>query len=459
MPTALAQAPYPNKPVRIVVGYSAGGPTDLVARLLAGKLQAATGQVFLVENKPGAGSNLATEQVAGAAPDGYTLLLAAAPITMNAYLYKGLKWDVQKSLEPVSMVMSAPAILAVNRQVGKNLQELIALARQQPGRLTFGSTGNGGSQHMAGELFKQRAGIDIVHVPYKGAAPVLQDLIAGHVTMAFMTSVSLGGLRQGGQGARHRRGLARAAAAVAGSADDGGGRPAGLRVRFVERPVCTARHFARGDRQAAREVARMAASDFREKLQARARWWSATRRPSSAQLPGARECDVRQADQVDQAHPGLSARRDGGQEQALALIAQLEKRSEVHDAHFEHTRVRWRRIGSGPPLVLVHGGNGSWLHWVRNIDALAARHQLWLPDLPGCGESAELAAPASLERLVAALRHNIDSLIGTGRVIDLAAFSFGSGRWPPTWRPRAAASAGWRCWGRPATVLHAARWR
>jgi tripartite-type tricarboxylate transporter receptor subunit TctC len=199
VPTAQAQAHYPNKPVRIVVGYSAGGPTDQVARLLAGKLQAATGQVFLVENKPGAGSNLATEQVAGAAPDGYTLLLAAAPITMNAYLYKGLKWDVQKSLEPVSMVMSAPAILAVNPQVpAKNLQELIALARQQPGRLTFGSTGNGGSQHMAGELFKQRAGIDIVHVPYKGAAPVLQDLIAGHVTMAFMTSVgSVGYVKDG----------------------------------------------------------------------------------------------------------------------------------------------------------------------------------------------------------------------------------------------------------------------
>jgi 2-hydroxy-6-oxonona-2,4-dienedioate hydrolase len=115
-----------------------------------------------------------------------------------------------------------------------------------------------------------------------------------------------------------------------------------------------------------------------------------------------------------------------GQEQALALIAQLAKRSEVHDAHFEHTRIRWRRIGSGPPLVLVHGGNGSWLHWVRNIDALAARHQLWLPDLPGCGESGELPPPPTLERLVAALRRNIDSLIGADREIGLAAFSFGS---------------------------------
>ena len=195
VPMAHAQAPgqaaYPSKPVRIVVGYSAGGPTDLVARLLATQLQTATGQPFVVDNKPGAGSNLATDMVAAAAPDGYTLLLAAAPITMNAFLYKNLKWDVQKSLDPVSMVMSAPSILAVNPKVpAQNLQELISLARKKPGELTFGSTGMGGSQHMAGEVFKQRAGIDIVHVPYKGAAPALQDLIAGHVTMAFMTSLS-----------------------------------------------------------------------------------------------------------------------------------------------------------------------------------------------------------------------------------------------------------------------------
>lgn len=191
LPLAQAQAPYPNKPVRIVVGYSAGGPTDTVARLLATKLQAATGQPFLVENKPGAGSNLATELVVGAAPDGYTILLAAAPITMNSFLYKGLKWDVQKSLEPVSMVMSAPAILAVAPNISaRNVQELVALAKKHPGTLTFGSTGNGGSQHLAGEVFKRRMEIDLVHVPYKGAAPAMQDLMAGHISMVFMTSVS-----------------------------------------------------------------------------------------------------------------------------------------------------------------------------------------------------------------------------------------------------------------------------
>lgn len=189
--TAHAQGAYPSKPVRLVVGYAAGGPTDVVARMLATKLQAAMGQPFVVDNKPGAGSNLATELVVSAPPDGHTLLLAAAPITMNGFLFKGLKWDVQRDLEPISLVMSAPSILAVSTQLpAKNLQELVALAKKQPGVLTFGSSGNGGTQHVAGEMFKQRAGIDILHVPYKGAAPALQDLMAGHITMAFMTSVS-----------------------------------------------------------------------------------------------------------------------------------------------------------------------------------------------------------------------------------------------------------------------------
>lgn len=115
-----------------------------------------------------------------------------------------------------------------------------------------------------------------------------------------------------------------------------------------------------------------------------------------------------------------------GREHARGLIADLEKRCERLDAEFEATRIRWRRTGAGPPLVLIHGGNGSWLHWVRNIDALVRHHTLWLPDLPGCGESQELAAPASLERLVQALRQNIDSLMGPSQEIGVAAFSFGA---------------------------------
>lgn len=184
-------ANYPARSVKIIVGYAAGGPTDLVARSVAQKLQNSLGQPFVVENRPGAGSNLASEAVAAAAPDGYTLLMAAAPITMNAFTFKGLKFDVQKSYEPISLVMSAPSILAVHSSVpAKTLTELIALAKAQPGKLTYGSSGAGGSQHVAGELFKQRAGVDLIHVPYKGAAGAMADLMAGHISMAFMTSLS-----------------------------------------------------------------------------------------------------------------------------------------------------------------------------------------------------------------------------------------------------------------------------
>ncbi|WP_337786197.1 alpha/beta fold hydrolase [Ramlibacter lithotrophicus] len=114
------------------------------------------------------------------------------------------------------------------------------------------------------------------------------------------------------------------------------------------------------------------------------------------------------------------------EDDARALVARLEQRAASVDARFEGSRIRWRRIGSGPPLVLLHGGNGSWLHWVRNIEPLAGRHQLWLPDLPGCGDSDEVAPPANLERLVATLQHNVAELVGGEREIDVAAFSFGS---------------------------------
>lgn len=182
---------YPNRPVRVVVGYQAGGPTDVVARLLAKQLQTTFGQPFVVENKPGAGSNIASDQVAGAKADGYTLLFAAAPIASNGFVYKNLKWDVRKSFEPISQVMSAPAILAVSPTLPVHtVAELIALAKKQPGKLSFASTGTGGTQHLAGEMLKQHAGINMIHVPYKGASGVITDLIAGNVSMAFMTSVS-----------------------------------------------------------------------------------------------------------------------------------------------------------------------------------------------------------------------------------------------------------------------------
>lgn len=122
----------------------------------------------------------------------------------------------------------------------------------------------------------------------------------------------------------------------------------------------------------------------------------------------------------------MSTSRVEHETEARALVERLERRAERVDLPFEGAQIRWHRIGSGRPLVLVHGGNGSWLHWVRNIDALSASHELWLPDLPGCGDSEPIAPPESLERLVMALRHGIDTLIGGEREIDVAAFSFGS---------------------------------
>ena len=183
-------ASYPNAPIRIVVGFSAGGPTDLAARLIAAKLQTAFGQPVLVENKPGAGSNLASEIVARAAPDGYTLLMAAAPLAINGHLYKNLKYDVLRSYEPISQVMSAPTILAVHPESAKNMAELIAMAKKTPGKLSFSSSGTGGTQHLAGELLQQKAGIELIHIPYKGASPALNDLMGKQVSMGFMTSLS-----------------------------------------------------------------------------------------------------------------------------------------------------------------------------------------------------------------------------------------------------------------------------
>ncbi|MBS0498828.1 MAG: tripartite tricarboxylate transporter substrate binding protein [Proteobacteria bacterium] len=186
---AMADAAYPAKPVRIIVGYSAGGPTDAVARIIAVHLQTRLGQPFIVDNRPGAGSNIASEAVAAAAPDGYTLLVAAAPLTMNGFVHKKQKFDAIKSFEPISKLSSAPGVLAVRpgMAVG-SVKELIALAKKEPGRLTYGSTGEGGSQHMAGELFQRLAGIQLTHVPYKGASNVMTDLIGGVVDMAFMTA-------------------------------------------------------------------------------------------------------------------------------------------------------------------------------------------------------------------------------------------------------------------------------
>jgi tripartite-type tricarboxylate transporter receptor subunit TctC len=183
--------PYPAKPVRIVVGYPPAGATDLVARALGAKLQELLKQPVVVENRPGANSNIANELVAKSAPDGYVLLLGTIAIATNMSAYRDLGYDTLRDFAPVTQVVTSPSVLVVHPGFpARDLKELIALARANPGKYAFASTGSGSSPHLAGELLKQRAQIDLVHVPYKGAGPALNDLVAGHVPMGFQTALS-----------------------------------------------------------------------------------------------------------------------------------------------------------------------------------------------------------------------------------------------------------------------------
>jgi len=182
---ALAQ-PYPAKPVRFVVGFPPGGGTDIMARLLAAKLPEFLGQPFVVENRPGAATNIATEHVVRSAPDGYTILVTTATMAMNSSFYKKLPFDVLRDLAPVSIFSDSPNVLVVRASLAaKDVGEVVALARAKPGVLNYSSAGTGTTQHMTGELFKLRTGTDIVHVPFKGTGPSLTTLIAGDVDMTF----------------------------------------------------------------------------------------------------------------------------------------------------------------------------------------------------------------------------------------------------------------------------------
>jgi len=188
---ASAQDSYPSRPIKLVVPFPPGGATDIVGRLVAQKLQEALGQPVVVENKAGGGSNIGSDQVAKAAPDGYTLLLGTIANATNMSIYKSMPYDTLRDFAPVTQTMAAPSVLVVTNALPvSNLKELIALAKSQPGRLSFASSGAGGSPHLAGELLKLRAGIDLIHVPYKGAAPALVDVVSGVVSMGFKTALS-----------------------------------------------------------------------------------------------------------------------------------------------------------------------------------------------------------------------------------------------------------------------------
>jgi tripartite-type tricarboxylate transporter receptor subunit TctC len=193
-------ADYPTRPVTLVVGFTPGGPSDVLARIVAKKMGTILGQPFVIDNRPGAGGNIAGETVARAAPDGYTLLMGNNSIlATNASLYKKIAFNPEKDFLPISLIGTQANILVVNPTVPVHtMAELIALAKAGPGKLNFASSGYGAAAHLAGELFKTQAGIDIVHVAYKGAAPALQDLIGGQVQMMFATAASVvGHIRSG----------------------------------------------------------------------------------------------------------------------------------------------------------------------------------------------------------------------------------------------------------------------
>ena len=178
---------YPSRPVRIVVGFAAGGPNDILARLVAQWCSERLGQQFIVENRPGAGSNIATDTVVRAAPDGYTLLLVGSPNAINATLYENLDFNFLRDIAPVASLTRGALVMMVHPSVPANtISEFIAYAKANPGKLSYGSGGIGGITHIAAELFKQEAGgLDLQHVPYRGVAPAITDLLGAQVQVVF----------------------------------------------------------------------------------------------------------------------------------------------------------------------------------------------------------------------------------------------------------------------------------
>ena len=179
---------YPSRPVRLVVGFSPGGAADISARLIGQWLSERLGQQFVIENRPGAGSNIGTETVVRAPADGYTLLLVSAANAINVTLYDKLNFNFVRDIVPIAGIMRGPLVMALNPAVpARTVPEFIAHAKANPGRISMASAGVGSSPHVAGELFKMMAGIDVIHVPYRGGAPALTDLLAGQVQVMFAT--------------------------------------------------------------------------------------------------------------------------------------------------------------------------------------------------------------------------------------------------------------------------------
>ena len=197
---AFAQG-YPSRPINMVIGFAPGGGTDTAARIIAKKLAEEMGQTVVVENKPGAGGNIATDYVAKSAPDGYTILLGSiGSLTVAPHIVAKLPYDPRRDLAPITMAVVFPNVLVVNPSLNvKTLAEYVKLAKEKPGSITYGSSGIGGAAHLAGALFGSMAKIDIVHVPYKGGGPAVKDLLGGQIPSAFATPASAGALVKAGR--------------------------------------------------------------------------------------------------------------------------------------------------------------------------------------------------------------------------------------------------------------------
>ena len=185
-------APYPSRPVKILVGYSAGGAVDLIARTVGQPLAASLGQQVLVENKPGAGTNIAMRALIDSAPDGYTLMMAANALAANPTLYQPAPFDVARDITPIALIGRVPVVLAANPQAQlPDFATLVAKAKAAPGSITYGSPGNGATPHLATELLERAAGIQLTHVPYKGGAQAMNDVIAGHIQTVAVNALEV----------------------------------------------------------------------------------------------------------------------------------------------------------------------------------------------------------------------------------------------------------------------------
>lgn len=186
-----AQSNYPDRPIKMVVGFAPGGATDIVARLIGVEMEKLLGQPIVIDNKAGGGSNIGAAEAARGKPDGYTLFMMTVAQTINPAVYSKLNYNTQKDFEPIALTMSSPSILVVNPKIPANsVAELVTWAKANPGKLTMASSGAGGSPHMAAELFKISAGIDYLHVPYKGANPAMNDVLGGVVMGGFKTATA-----------------------------------------------------------------------------------------------------------------------------------------------------------------------------------------------------------------------------------------------------------------------------